>query len=134
MHGTDARGARWSASANRPLLVIGARAETPPDRYAQTARRLSPDVDVVVLAPSGTDARPYSPATVVSLDPKLAANALAAPTSASATPGDPLGNHLGDGWPTIIDGTGTPRAVLSVPLGIQPATLARCVQGILAEP
>ncbi len=130
--GTDAKGTAWTAPAGRPFLILGLRGDTAPDRYADVARRLAPAVAVYVIAPPGTDPGPYAPGQLVILDAATAAAPLAATTHPD--PGSPLERHLGDGWPTVVDASFTPRAVLSLESGIVPATLARCATGSLAVP
>jgi hypothetical protein len=130
-NGTDAKGAAWTAPAH-PFLIIGLRQDEPPEHYAEVARRLSPSIAVYVIAPQGTDPGPYAPARLVVLDAASAAAPLAATTRPD--PGSPLERRLGDGWPTIVDASFTPRAVLSLEGGIVPATLARCATGLLAVP
>jgi len=132
LKGTDAKGAPWTAVAGTPFLILSADKDTPPQRYADVARRLAPAVAVYVIAPQGTAPDVFAPAKVVTLDAASAAAPLAA--AGPADPGDPLGQHLGDGWPTVVDTTLTPRAVLSLQSGTFPATLARCTTGLLALP
>jgi hypothetical protein len=132
IHGTDARGKPWSAAPNRSYFIVGARAATPPAQLSEVGRRIAPSAVYVV---NQTEMQPelFAPAIPVTLDPNFAASVIA--TAASPPePGDPLAAQIGRGLPTIVDGTGTPRAVLSVEFGVVPATLARCVQGLLAEP
>lgn len=130
--GTDAKGAAWTAPAGRPFLILGMQDGIAPERYADVARRLAPAVDVYVIASGGTDPGPFSPAQLVVLDAASAAAQLA--TAGPPDPGNPLERHLGDGWPTVVDASLTPRAVLSLENGIVPATLARCTNGLLALP
>jgi hypothetical protein len=130
--GTDAHGAPWTAAAGRPFLMLGLQRGVTPDRYADVARRLAPGVAVYVIAPAGTDAAPFAPAQLVTLDDASGAAPVAA--AGPPDPGSSLDLRVGDAWPTVVDASFTPRAVLSLGSGIVPATLARCTKGLLAEP
>jgi TPR repeat protein len=130
--GTDAHGAPWTAPAGRPFLLLGLQRGVTPDRYADVARRLEPGAAVYVIAPAGTDAAPFAPAQLVTLDDASGAAPVAA--AGPPDPGSSLDLRVGDAWPTVVDASFTPRAVLSLDSGIVPATLARCTKGLLAEP
>lgn len=132
LKGTDVKGAPWTAPTGRPFLILGLESTIPPEHYAEAARRLAPGVAVYVIAPQGTAPASFAPAEVITIDAASAAAPLAAP--GAPDPGDPLNLHLGNGWPTVVDATLTPRAVLSLESGILPATLARCTQGLLTLP
>lgn len=120
LHGTDAR----------PALLFSAR-DVSPATYGDVARRLGTAVAVYVYAAPGTDPSPYAPAMPIALDPALATVRIA--TGAEST-GSALATTLGDQWPIVVDATRAARAMLSFQHGLAPATLARCVRGLLAEP
>jgi hypothetical protein len=126
-------GLPWSAPTRRPFLMFGARNDTSPERYAEVARRLAPNVDVYVVAERVPSPAAFAPARVVSLTPASAAAPVAAAAGSPAS-GDPLVLTLGAGWPTVVDAAGAPRAILSIESGITPATLARCTRGLVAMP
>jgi AcrR family transcriptional regulator len=112
----------------RPFVFLG-RGAIPDDVLGAMAQRLAPAIAVYVQD-HGEPQPPPPPATAVHIDAALAA----APISKLTSRADLRSVPFGQTNFVVVDGTGTPRAILSWGFGLIPATLARCVSGLLAEP
>jgi TPR repeat protein len=126
-------GAAWSAPAAQAFVVLryDDRHGTPA-LYSEIAQRLGSEIDVYVLVGSDQDPAVFAPAIAVSLDPSIADAPLTAATNAGV--GSPLNLRLRNGWPTIADTDGVPRAILSTEWGIQPVAGGWCwFWGLLEE-
>lgn len=100
----------------------------PPDVLTEVARRLAPDIAVYVQAVGAP--LPSAPATAVTLDAALATASIATRMS----PVDPRALPFGQSNFVVVDAMGIPRAILAGGYGFVPATLARCIRGLVAEP